>query len=373
MVGTRDSMNRKAMRRILALVTLAVLLVSVAMADTLYLKNGSVLKGTFVGFENNQFIFELANGRRLTFRPAEVERLVMERDAAGSIGAPVPGRPGPPDRDPYPSTGGSDSARWETVPAFDVRLEDQWIRSSIQVARGQRVRVEATGTVTLEGRTQTGPEGLNGRRDQDAPLPDENDGALISAIGQDSPPMLIGRSREFVADADGVLYFTVNHWQTSNARGSFRVTVAVDRSYRGDVGNVGGGVGGSRPGQQGRQKTVTVLANQPWTDTGIDVEPNMTFEITAEGEIEISSRTFASPDGNRNANVRTSTYPLQDEGVGALIGKIRYRDGRDSNVILIGERGAPASEPGEYGRLFLGINDDYFRDNKGQYTVTIRW
>jgi hypothetical protein len=56
-----------------------------------------------------------------------------------------------------------------------------------------------------------------------------------------------------------------------------------------------------------------------------------------------------------------------------LIGKIRYRDGRDSNFVFIGSRGAPASEPNEYGRLFLGINDDYFRDNTGSYRVTIRW
>jgi hypothetical protein len=56
-----------------------------------------------------------------------------------------------------------------------------------------------------------------------------------------------------------------------------------------------------------------------------------------------------------------------------LIGKIRYRDGRDSNFVFVGSRGEPTSEPNEYGRLFLGINDDYFRDNTGSYKVTIRW
>lgn len=366
------------MRKILTMIALAMFLASAALADTLYLKNGSVLKGTFIGFETNQFIFELTNGNRLKFRPTEVERLVMERDVATSTGAPVPGRPSPPTRDPNPSggTGGTTGggARWEASPAFDVRLEDQWIRSSVQVTRGQRIRAEATGTVTLEGRTQTGPDGLNGRRDPDSPLPNENDGALVAAIGQDSPPILIGRSKEFVADHDGLLYFTVNHWETSNARGQFRVTVSIDRNSSG--GTVGSGSssgsGGSRPGQ-GRQKTVTVSATQAWTDTGIDVEPNMTFEITADGEIEISSRTFSRPDGNRDAKVRTSTYPMPNEGVGALIGKIRYRDGRDSNAVYIGSRGTPATEAGEYGRLFLGINDDYLRDNRGQFTVTIRW
>ncbi len=326
---------------------------AVAFADVLYLKNGSVLRGRFVGYENGKFIFE-TGGNRLEFRPDQVTRLVIERGDD---------RP-PRDRNDSPYSPGG---RWEPAPPFEVRLEDQWYRSQIQVARGQRVRVEASGTIYLEGRTMTGPDGLQGRRDPESPMPQQNDGALIAAIGKDpdSPPIFIGRSREFTADRDGVLYFTVNHWETRDARGSFRVNVSIDRSG-------GETAGGSGPGQ-GRVKTVTVYANQPWTDTGIDVEPNMTFTITAEGTIEIGNRYTSAPDGNRIANVSTSVYPLGDVGVGALIGKIRYRDGRDSNVIFIGSRGQPASEPGEYGRLLLGVNDDYFRDNTGSYRVTIRW
>lgn len=342
------------MRKIFVVLILAILMVGAALADVLYLKNGSVLKGRFVGYENGKFIFE-TSGNRLEFRPDQVSRLVVERDD---------NRPprDPNDRPPLPG------ARWESAAPFDVKLEDQWHRSQIRLSRGQRVRINSSGTIYLEGRTAAGPEGLQGRRDPDAPMPQQNDGALIAAIGQDanSPPILIGRSREFTADRDGILYFTVNHWETRSASGAFRVNVAVDRSGGGETG------GGSRPGQ-GREKTITVYANQPWIDTGIDVEPNMEFTIVAEGTIEIGNRASSSPDGNRNARVSSSTYPLNDVGVGALIGKIRYRDGRDSNSVFIGSRGEPTSEPNEYGRLFLGINDDYFRDNTGSYRVTIRW
>lgn len=365
------------MRKFWGLMALIALLTSAALADVIYLKNGNSIKGTFVGFENNQFVFQRTDGSVVRYRVTEVDRLVMEDDASGGVGAPVPSRPGPPVRESSPNRPTTGGARWETAPAFDVRLEDQWAKPPISVTRGQRVRVEATGTVTLEGRTTTGPDGLNDRRDQDAPLPNENDGALIAAIGQDqnSTPILIGRSREFVADDDGVLYFTVNHWETRDARGAFRVTVSVDRNPDGGAaGNIGGNASGnnSRSGQA-REKLITVSALQQWTDTGIDVEPNMTFEITADGEIEISSRTFASPDGNPGANVRASTYPIPNEGVGALIAKIRYRDGRDSNAVLVGSHGTPTTEAGEHGRLYLGINDDYFKDNKGQYRVIIRW
>lgn len=355
------------MRKLVAIIALTVLLVSAAFADTLYLKNGSVLKGTFIGYENGQFIFELPNGNRPRFRPTEVDRLVIDRDTVGN-NRPDPERPVPPARDTQP--GGN--ASWDTFPAFNVQLEEKWIRSSVQVTRGQRIRVDATGTVTLEGRTQTSPDGLSNRRDPDAPMPDANDGALIAAIGQDtnSPPIFIGRGVEFIAENDGPLYFTVNHWETANARGAFRVTVAIDRNYRDDT--VGGNTGGGRP-TQGREKTVLVYANQQWTDTGIDVEPNMTFEITADGEIEIGNRNYARPEGNQNAKVSGSVYPMPEAGVGALIGKIRYRDGRDSNSVLVGSRGTPTTEAGEYGRLFLGINDDFLRDNKGSFKVTIRW
>lgn len=351
------------MRKIFAAAFLILLMAGAALADVLYLRNGSVLHGTFVGYENGKFIFE-TGGNRLEFRPDQVSRLVIER--SGTVGN-VPGRDDRyPRRDPSPSP---PTGSWESFPAFDVRLEDQWIRSQIQVTRGQRVRVDATGTVYLEGRTQTGPDGLQGRRDPDSPMPAQNDGALIAAIGQDpnSPPIFIGRSREFTADRDGILYFTVNHWETRDARGAFRVNVSVERGG-------GGGSGGATPApSQGREKTITVPANQAWTDTGIDVQPNMTFEIIAEGTIDIGNRNRSGPDGNRDANVRTSSYPLNDAGVGALIGKIRYRDGRDSNYVFIGSRGTPTTEPNEYGRLFLGINDDFFRDNNGSYRVTIRW
>jgi hypothetical protein len=344
------------MRKIFAAVILTVLMAGASLADVLYLKDGSVLKGAFVGYENGKFIFE-TGGNRLEFRPDQVLRLVVERDERRPTIERRPTR----DTGEPPSSPGE---RRELIRTFDVKLEDQWFRSEIEVKSGQNVRIEATGTIYLGGRTATVPGGLPERKDPDAPMPQENDGALLAAIGKDSdsPPIFIGSSREFTADRDGILYFTVNHGETHDARGSFRVNVIIDR----------GGSGVSRPGQP-REKTITVYANQPWIDTGIDVEPNMTFTITAEGSIELDSRNRSEPSGNSSAINSTSTYPMSDVAPGALIGKIRYRDGRDSNFVFIGSRGGPTTEPNEYGRLFLGINDDYFRDNTGSYRVTIRW
>lgn len=344
------------MKKILLIVALVISCAVAGWADTLYLRNGSVLRGRFLGYENGQFLFELESGESRRYRSAEVIRLVMERE--DSV-APVVNEPP-----------GDGSGRWEVLPPVEVRLTEQWIKTGIQLRKGMRVRLVASGTINLDGRTPVRPEGLNGRRDPDAPMPQQNDGALIAIIGQaeDTPAMLVGREREFTADIDGILYLTVNHWETRNASGSFRVEVSIDRSA---VSSGGVSDGGNVPG---REKVVTVSSSQPWTDTGIDVTPNMTFEIVAEGTIDIGNRVTSGPDGARNANsARGARLPVTDRGPGALIARIRYRDGRFSNTIGLGAQSTPATEDDEYGRLFLGVNDDNFADNRGSYTVRIRW
>jgi hypothetical protein len=353
--------------------TLMTLLASAALADTLVLRNGSVLKGTFVGFENGEFVFRITSGdnrnqgRTVRFPARDVTKLTLDDEGRDAASNRDPRNDGYPRRDPDAT---SNTGGWRSYPQLDVRLEDQWIRSNIEVRNGQRVRVEATGTIRLEGRTQTGPEGLRNRADQDAPEPNEADGILLAGIGQDSnsPAIVVGRSKEFIADRDGRLYFTVNHGVTRGSSGAFQVAVQVDESYSGSNNTTGGGA------SRGQERTITVQATQPWIDTGIDVEPGMNFEITAEGGITVSSQyRNVGPEGEMRAQVSSSHYPMQEAGVGALLTKIRYRDGRDSNILVVGRNNHAAAEPGEYGRLMLGINDDYFRDNSGSFTVTIRW
>src|SRR5262245_66284178 len=107
------------MRKVFAALILTVLMVSAALADVLYLKNGSVLRGSFVGFENGKFIFE-TGGNRLEFRPDQVSRLVVDRRDDRNP-------PRDPGRDPVEPGG-----RWESAAPFEVRLEEQWYRSQIR-------------------------------------------------------------------------------------------------------------------------------------------------------------------------------------------------------------------------------------------------
>jgi hypothetical protein len=358
----RINQREKVMRKILATICLSLLLASAALADTLYLKSGAVIKGTFVGYENGKFVFLQDNGNRTEWTPQQVNRLELDSyRASGNTGNTNSGYP---TRNP----GG-----WTSHPELDVRLEDQWIRSNITVRNGQRVRVDATGSIALEGRTTTGPEGLRSRADQYAPEPNEMDGVLLAGVGQDSstPSIVVGRSKEFIADRDGMLYFTVNHGETRNARGTFKVRVQVDP-------NSGYATpptpAPTNPATTGQERTITVSGTQPWTDTGIDVQPNMTFEIIAEGTIGIGANfNSVGPDGEMRAQVASSRYPVQDRGVGGVIAKIRLRNGADSNILYVGRQGGGTTEPNEYGRLLIGINDDYFKDNSGSFTVRLRW
>jgi hypothetical protein len=299
------------MRKIMIIFALLLWMAGAALADTLTLRDGTVLKGTFIGFEDGQFTFEASDGNQTKYLMRRVLRLEIDRDA----------RSGEARSRRYPRRGSSDesssasliSARWESVTPFDVRLEDKWIRSQVQLYQGQRVRVEATGTVTLEGRTYVSPEGVRNQHDPNAPMPNENDGALIAVIGKDvnAPSILIGRQLEFIADRDGILYFTINHGEILNSGGAFRVSVSVDRSTTSLSSDSTGRT-------QTREKIITIPGNQAWIDTGVDLSSNATIEIAAEGQITISPNRFTGPEGDRNAIARTSKYPMQSIGVGAL-------------------------------------------------------
>lgn len=219
-----------SMRRFVLGFMMLATMVAAGYADTLYLRNGSNLVGNFLRYENEQVIFQLTTGgdrdrgRILRFPIKEVLRIVTDHDPDGTLSRV------------NPNTTKPTSSGWDTQPNIDVRLANDWINSNIQVTQGQRIRIDATGTVSLDGRDNSSPAG-NNRRDPNAPLPDENDGALVASIGNDlnAPIILIGRSKEFVADRDGILYFTVNHWNTTNTSGSYQVRVQIER--RGGVGN----------------------------------------------------------------------------------------------------------------------------------------
>ena len=380
------------MRKALFIIILLIFLPSVLRADTLYLRDGSVLQGNFLGYDNGKFIFQITgsserNGQTLEFPASQVSRLVLDRNQSSNRTEPPldrnpSGNRTPlPDRNPGSNRDGAPrlirgGGAFDSYPAFEVALKDEWTRSEIEVIRGQRFKIEASGQILLDGRTPSSPDGLS-NRDQAAPSPNDPDGALIVAIGQgDSPAMLVGRSHEFTADRDGILFFTVNHGSTSNARGSYQVRVSLERlgsdSSNTTESNTSRNVT-IAPIQVTHERTFTIFANRAWTDTGIEVEPGMTLEVVASGVIDLGGNRRVDPTGDPYRRGTSLRLPMPGGRPGALLARIHYRQGGASNILVVGTSNSLQADRGEYGRLWLGINDDSFGDNSGAFTVRIRW
>ncbi len=111
---------------------------------------------------------------------------------------------------------------------------------------------------------------------------------------------------------------------------------------------------------------VTVQSNQPWTSTGITVRKGQRITLATTGEVQLSEDANDLADANgAKGGRKIANGPLQNTLAGALIGRIGngtpFGIGGQTTIV------APAS-----GLLHLGINDDGFADNKGNFQVVIR-
>ena len=120
------------------------------------------------------------------------------------------------------------------------------------------------------------------------------------------------------------------------------------------------------PGAADAPGIVTVQANRPWTDTGLDVRQGDRLSFAASGRIRLDARgaDITDPRGS-GSGPRSQNAPVPQALAGALIGRIG-----DSAAFDIGVRTTPVRAP-RNGRLYLGINDDYTPDNEGAFRVRI--
>jgi hypothetical protein len=379
--------------------------VSIAAADTIYLRGGTTLRGTVLGFINGRFAIQMTSDATLTINPANRGQTTYPTTRTVSAGEVVFLRPRDIDR--IELEGRSlDDARYQTR-TVDVSLGPNWIDSGVDVKRGERVRIDATGTI-YAGRSRITPAGLS-TTDPNAPLPRAAEGELIGVIGNDydAPILEIGASREFVADRNGRLYLTANRSSYNDARGTFRAQVrkeadlaaltrADDNRNQNDdnydpfglPGDSGTGPGQIRSRQGGTtnpprdrrgnnrtlERTVDVPGNQPrGVDTGIDLRSGDQVTVTATGSITAGRRAgVVSPEGGRpgaGAVFGASAYPVPTAGVGALIGYIVSANGQSSQPFYIGPQ-STFTIPAD-GRLYLMVNDDNYTDNSGSFSARI--
>jgi len=110
-------------------------------------------------------------------------------------------------------------------------------------------------------------------------------------------------------------------------------------------------------------QSIAVAADRPWTDTGINVRAGQTVTINADGRIRISreSRDFLTAAG---AEPRVANAAMPNAPIGGLIARFD-----DSAPVFVGQ--SRTFRAPRAGRLFLGVNDNYWDDNTGQYNVRI--
>jgi len=276
-------MNTRSLIRPLAALALVLGLSAAALGDVIRMKDGQVIRGQIVGFRDQQFTVLIGSGARgrrsrITLYMEDVESIEFESAGAdagpaaggGDAGAddtaaarpqPTPARPAetqPQQRPTLGNSGGSAPSRNEgasnvgavigtnppqSAPAggtgsafFPVRVRvradsaaNGWTDSGLMVRKGQRLRISATGRVSLgQGRFST-PTGLPRVMDTEKLMRDEPTGALIAVVGDDNDEFIfVGSSREFFATRDGRLFLGVNEGRLEDNTGTYDALIEVE-------------------------------------------------------------------------------------------------------------------------------------------------
>jgi hypothetical protein len=279
------------MRKLSLLFLLLLALVAgTARADTIHLKNGSVLKGKVASFADEQFVVMLDTGSgrymskamiyigdvaRIEFdsapgqtadagtmrdtAPPPVTRQSepVQRDTQPRVSNPTvdtqPRNTGPVDtqpatqREPEPTQPDRSVSTTPTVEAsdtdrasrklagqvrtvnIDVVAKRDWTSTGLIVKRGDRIRITATGSVTIDPASgqSTGPDGSD-IADPKKLMQDQPTGALIGVIGADNDDFIfIGRQVDFTATRDGLLFLSVNEGVLADNTGSYKATIEL--------------------------------------------------------------------------------------------------------------------------------------------------
>src|ERR1700730_123159 len=115
-------------------------------------------------------------------------------------------------------------------------------------------------------------------------------------------------------------------------------------------------------------KEMDVTGNQPWTDTGVDLQPGQTVTIAAIGKLQYMDGSSPGPQGvARSWRDLIRAMPVYSAGRGALIG--RWGSDEASQPFLIGA--SLQLRVRVAGRLFLGINGPSGDTANGGFHVKI--
>lgn len=114
-----------------------------------------------------------------------------------------------------------------------------------------------------------------------------------------------------------------------------------------------------------REREVSVDSWVAWRDTGIDVRSGQTIYFQASGRVRWGPNRQDGPEGEHNSP-HNASRPIPNRPAAGLIGRV----GESEEYFFIGgEQGAIRMRSS--GRLYLGVNDDFLKDNTGSFRVTV--
>jgi PA-IL-like protein len=174
-------------------------------------------------------------------------------------------------------------------------------------------------------------------------------------------------------NANGTIVFdqTANGVRVpGNRNGARRIRIdrddvrRIDFTDDADDGSFFGDDSDNDTGYPGVVRDIVVRSDQAWTDTGIRVRAGEVFRIEADGFVRWGPNRNDDPNGQANSPYNANR-PLPSRAGGALIGRIG-----NGAPFFVGS-GMQSFRAGTVGELYLGVNDDFLRDNTGSFRVTV--
>lgn len=107
-------------------------------------------------------------------------------------------------------------------------------------------------------------------------------------------------------------------------------------------------------------KSVRVVANEGWVDSGLQIKAGQQLTIRTDGQINLGALGYAGPGGVSKNDARK---PMSDCPTGALIARL------DNEMICIESERDFTAKSG--GKLWLGLNESNLADNRGAWVVKV--
>jgi hypothetical protein len=242
---------RKSVVSLVICLAVVSLIGSSVLADTVKLRDGSILKGKVVSYTQRKFTIEVYIGGAISQHVVPVEEVESvefdqseqgaisraEPAGAGQTAASAPPRGGIP-RDnapevatpePGPPPGADNTGALPVIAekTVSVAAAADWTSTEIRIQRGQRIVITASGEVDLGDSQRTGPDGIS-LADSRKLVAARPTGALIAVVGDDNDDFVfVGSAIAFVAPHNGILFLSVNEGNLKDNTGAFVARVKV--------------------------------------------------------------------------------------------------------------------------------------------------